>query len=178
MRLAILNYIMCRDTAISWFALWLWKRDSESEGLLERLWGTVRGSGIHVLLYVCMLHRICNVFHNALLKRHGKLLLHFGTSLHLKPSQCVVIMGWLVYLAFRLLLSIRDGLAVLSCYIFHVPDWAEGPIQQFGLRVIYKIWYPMNAINSILHDLELQLRQTPGPYWLLGSTSWILQLRH
>ena len=31
----------------------------------------MRGSEIHVLLYVCMLLRICNVFHNALLKKES-----------------------------------------------------------------------------------------------------------
>ena len=72
-------------------------------------------------------------------------------------------MGLLVYLAFRLVLAYRDGLATLSGYIFHVPDWAEGPIQQFGLRVIYKLWKP---INPILSDLEFQLRQNPGPFWI------------
>ena len=80
-------------------------------------------------------------------------------------------MVWLVYLAFRLLLAIRDALEVMSYYIFHVPDWAEGRIQRFGLRVIYKVWKP---INPILSDLELQLRQTPGLVWVPTITYYNL----
>ena len=72
-------------------------------------------------------------------------------------------MVWLAYLAFRLLLAVRDILEVWSYNLFEAPDWAEGRIQRFGLRVIYKLWKP---INPILMDLELQLEQNPEYVWV------------
>ena len=80
-------------------------------------------------------------------------------------------MVWLAYLAFRLLLAVRDILEVWSYNMFEAPDWAEGRIQRFGLRVIYKLWKP---INPILSDLEFQLRQKPGPFWIPEVTYYNL----
>ena len=117
----------------------------------------------HVPLPVCILFRSCNVF-NVFLKEtlQTTLCWQLGPSLDLRPS-IVVTMVWLVYLAFRLLLAIRDLLEVMSYNLFELPDWAEGRMQRFGLRVIHKLWKP---INPILMDLELQLEQNPEYVWV------------